>query len=300
MISTFNLIKLNALLEDFYALSRIRITVFDENFNELAAYPEHISPICQIIRTDANAHAQCRECDRHACQTAARRHKAYTYRCHAGLTESIAPLYMGNVLIGYLLFGHVFSFASHEEGWEELRNRCSCYEIDLSALKTACDAQPVIPDVYIASASHILQAVACYLCMERMVSLHQQELPVQIDHYITEHYLDDIRVSDLCGKFGIGKTFLYEMVKQNYGVGLAEYIRKLRIEKAKELLLADQSLSLAEIAALCGFKDYNYFITVFKRVEGISPKKFQQKERNSETTSGSPENSASSLQTAIL
>lgn len=275
MISTFNLIKLNALLKDFYVLSQIRITIFDENFNELAAYPEHISPVCQIIRSDPNAYTQCRNCDRHACETAAMQHKAYTYLCHAGLTESIAPLYMGNILIGYLLFGHVFSYASHEEGWAQIRRLCSAYEIDMSALKAACDALPVITGDYIASASHILQAVASYLCMERMVSLHQQELPVQIDTYISEHYLDDIGVSALCDKFGIGKTFLYEIVKQNYGVGLAEYIRKLRIGKAKELLLSDPSLSLAEIASQCGFKDYNYFITVFKRMEGIPPKQFQ-------------------------
>lgn len=277
MISTFNLIKLNALLKDFHALSRIRTTIFDEKFNELAAYPEHISPVCRIIRTDPDARARCHECDRHACQRAARQHKAYTYRCHAGLTESIVPLYMGNVLIGYLLFGHVFSYPSHEEGWKEIKRLCSDYNIDLAALKSVCDTQPIIVDDYISSASHILQAVACYLCVERMVSLHQQELPAQIDQYITENYLGDVSVSAICNRFQIGKTFLYEIMKQNYGVGLAEYVRKLRIERAKELLLSDSHLTLAEISAECGFHDYNYFITVFKRIEGIPPKQFQQK-----------------------
>ena len=261
MISTFNLIKLNALLKDFHTLSKIRITVFDENFNELAAYPEQLSPVCRIIRSDERAHEECRKCDEHACRIAAGRRKTYTYRCHAGLTESIAPLYMGNILIGYLLFGHVFSYASHEEGWTEIRKLCKCYAIDLPALKSACDAQPVISDDYIASASHILQATAGYLCMERMVSLHRQELPVQIDQYISENYLNDISVAALCDKFQIGKTFLYEIIRQNYGVGFAEYIRKRRIEKAKELLLSDEPLTLAEIASRCGFKDYNYFIT---------------------------------------
>lgn len=285
MISTFNLIKLHSLLKDFHALSRIRITVFDENFRELAAYPEQVSPVCRIIRSDENAYEECRRCDEHACRTAAKRHKAYTYRCHAGLTESIAPLYMGNILIGYLLFGHVFSYASHEVGWEEIRKLCGNYSIDLPALKSACDAQPVISADYIASASHILQATASYLCMERMVSLHQQELPVQIDRYISENYLNEISVSSLCERFQIGKTFLYEITRQNYGIGLAEYIRKLRIDKAKELLLSDESLPLAEIASRCGFKDYNYFITVFKRAEGIPPKQFQRERREQDVMS---------------
>ena len=94
MISTFNLQKLNSLLQDFYTLTHIRITVFDETFRELTAYPEQIAPFCRIIRTDARAAANCRECDRNACKTAVGRRSAYTYRCHAGLTESIMPLYL--------------------------------------------------------------------------------------------------------------------------------------------------------------------------------------------------------------
>ena len=43
-------------------------------------------------------------------------------------------------------------------------------------------------------------------------------------------------VNHLCKKFQIGKTLLYEIAKQNYGIGIAEHIRNLRIEKAKELL----------------------------------------------------------------
>ena len=46
------------------------------------------------------------------------------------------------------------------------------------------------------------------------------------------------------------------------------------MEKAKQLL-EDRNLTLAEIASQCGYKDYNYFITVFKRTAGVSPKKYQ-------------------------
>lgn len=277
MVSSFNVVKLNNLLKDFYALAKIRTTVFDENFHELTAYPEQVAPFCQIIRTDEYAYEQCRKCDRHACQIAAGRKTAYTYLCHAGLTESIVPLYLGNILIGYLLFGHVFSYPSHREGWVQITKLCQHYHIDLDALKSVCREQPLIPKDYIASASHILQAVANYLCMERMVSLRHQELPAQIDEFITQNYLENISANVLCEKFQIGKTYLYEIVKQNYGMGLAEYIRGLRINKAKELLVSDPSLTLAEIASECGFKDYNYFITVFKRTEGIPPKQFRMK-----------------------
>lgn len=274
MISSFNLTRLNSLLKDFYNLTKIRITVFNDAFQELAACPAEIAPFCQIIRTDEKGRQECKRCDTRACEIAASRRSLYTYRCHAGLTESIAPLYLGNIVIGYLFFGHVFSYPSHEEGWRQIQNLCRDYHVNMAALKKACFQQPLITTDYIASASHILQAVASLLCLERMVSFRQQALPVQIDEYISKHYTEQLEAQSLCSHFGIGRTQLYEIAKQNYGIGIAEHIRNLRIEKAKRLL-EESELPLAEIASQCGFKDYNYFITVFKRLTGVPPKKYR-------------------------
>ena len=276
MISTFNLRKLNDLLKDFYTLTQIRITVFNDTFRELTAYPEHIAPFCQIIRTSPEALNACLCCDKNACEQASRQHAPYTYCCHAGLTECIVPIYLGNIVIGYLFFGHVFSYPTHEEGWKSIRERCLPYGLDMDALRDALYQQPVISEEYISSASHIMRSVAAYLCMERMVSLHQKELPVQIDDYITSNYTENISVRTICDHFQIGRTLLYEISEQNYGIGIAEHIRNLRIEKAKILLAEHPELRISEIAVACGFDDYNYFITVFKRLVGKPPRQFRQ------------------------
>ena len=146
----------------------------------------------------------------------------------------------------------------------------------MDALRDALYQQPVISEEYISSASHIMRSVAAYLCMERMVSLHQKELPVQIDDYITSHYTENISVRTICDHFQIGRTLLYEISEQNYGIGIAEHIRNLRIEKAKILLAEHPELRISEIAVACGFDDYNYFITVFKRLVGKPPRQFRQ------------------------
>ncbi len=275
MISTFDISKLNSLLKDFYNLTQIRITVFDDRFQELASYPEHIAPFCRIIRTDAAGYKQCKRCDEEACKRAAKQRSLYTYRCHAGLTECITPLYLGNIIVGYLLFGHVFAYESHEKGWNVIKEKCRNYKIDMNILQTECFSMPLHPESYITSASHILEAVASYLCLERMAYLRQQELPVRIDNYIREHFTEEINALRICTACNIGKTQLYQIAKQTYGVGIAELIRNLRIKKAKQLL-QDTDLSLAEIASQCGFKDYNYFITVFKKAVGMPPKSYQQ------------------------
>ena len=127
---------------------------------------------------------------------------------------------------------------------------------------------------YILSAANLMQTIAAYLCMERLATLRHENLPVQIDSYIQEHLTEDIAVKDICAHFQIGKTRLYEIAKESYGMGIAEVIRLRRIEKAKSLLLSSPDLSLSEVASFCGFHDYNYFITVFKKITGVSPKQF--------------------------
>lgn len=279
MISSFNIEKLTAMLRDFYTVTRIRITVFDENFHEVAAFPKEIAPFCQLIRTDLKACAMCTRCDREACRTAAKRHGIYIYQCHAGLKEAIMPIYLGNLVIGYLFFGHVFAYGSYEEGWKVIEEKCANYQIRIPDLKAASLKQPLMTEAYILSAANLMQTIAAYLCMERLATLRQENLPVQIDNYIQEHLTEDIDVMDICARFQIGKTKLYEIAKESYGIGIAEFIRRQRIEKAKSLLLNAPELTISDVASHCGFKDYNYFFTVFRKLTGKSPKDFSSEKR---------------------
>ena len=178
-------------------------------------------------------------------------------------------------VIGYLVFGHVFSYNTHDEGWKIIKELCKPYYLNMDKLKDACYDRPIISDGYITSASHILQAVASYLCLEQMAVLRHNELPVQIDQYISEHFTEDINASSLCNHFNIGKTQLYQIANQCYGKGIAEHIRNLRLDKAKHMLITSPELRISEISDVCGFNDYNYFITMFKRENGISPRAFR-------------------------
>ena len=277
MLSTFDRVKLQELLRDFYTITRIRITVLDDGFQELAAYPRERPAFCRLLRENVAARAACARCDREACAQAARRREAYTYVCHAGLTESIMPLWEGGAAVGYLLFGHVFCYTSPEEGWREVERRCRGYRVDLRALRTACLERPLISAAYIGAAAHILQAVAAFLRMERIAVLRQTPLPAQIDAYVSAHYMEKLDAAALCRRFGLGKNRLYAIFRQNYGRGVAEHIRALRLEAACRLLREEQELSVAQVAERCGFSDYNYFITAFKQSTGLPPLQYRKK-----------------------
>lgn len=277
MISVFDQNKLRGLLKDFYQLSQIRITVFDENRNELCSYPESIPEFCKIIRSCEAGEAACARCDKAACQRAAKERKTQIYRCHAGLTEAVTPLIVHDVLVGYLLFGHVYAYPDRESGWAEIRRCCEGLPLDLEALKRASLERPRLEAEYVRSATQILLAVASYLVMERMATLQSDHLAVQIDEYLTAHFTGRVRAADLCRAFRIGKTQLYQLSRQLYGCGIAEHVRALRVRLARELLEERPELSLAEIAVRCGYPDYNYFIHVFTQAEGISPGAFRRR-----------------------
>lgn len=271
MVSVFNIEQLQKLLIDFYRIANIRITVFDSHFAELVSYPENRSPFCSLIRSTEEGRQACAVCDRAACTVASRQSSAYIYRCHAGLTEAVMPLWVGNALVGYLLFGHVFAYKSWDEGWETIQKCCEGYPVDKEKLRAALPDCPQASDEYILSAAHILHATASFLVMQRMAALKEDSLAAQIDTYINEHFCEDITAATICRVFEIGRSRVYKLSNQLYGCGISEHIRTLRIQQAKKMLTDHPHMRIADIALECGFTDYNYFITVFSSMAGISP-----------------------------
>jgi len=271
MVPVFNLEELKQLLKDFYLLTSIRITVFDTQLQELMSYPEECAPFCKIIRRTDEGAAACIACDRAACKTAAGKSKAYIYRCHAGLTEAIMPLRTGNVLVGYLLFGHIFAYNDFDSGWEQIKKHCAGYPVDASELRAALPMCPNVSTDYIKAAAHILHTTASYLVLERLATLQEDSLAAQLDAYISAHFTERITTKQMCEALGVGRSRLYKLAGQIYGCGISQHIRDLRIARAKELLTGRRDMNIAGVAEACGFTDYNYFISVFSKLTGISP-----------------------------
>ncbi|MGN0754990.1 MAG: PocR ligand-binding domain-containing protein [Aristaeellaceae bacterium] len=277
MFSVFHLEALQRLLQDFYRITRIRITVFDADMRELVSWPEEFLPFCSAIRATEQGRAACQRCDREACAAAAERRGAYIYRCHAGLTEAVVPLHVGDVLVGYLWCGHVFSYPGFEEGMVEISRCCAALPVNQEELRAACALQPIITEEYVRSAARILHATASYLILERMATLREDSAAARLDAYLSAHADQPVTVAETCEALGLSRSRLYRLCSQLYGCGLSARVRALRIDRAKRLLTERAELSIAEVAAQCGFLDYNYFIAVFSRETGESPNAYRKR-----------------------
>ena len=99
----------------------------------------------------------------------------------------------------------------------------------------------------------------------------------EVATYIFEHYTENILLEDVADKFDMNKSFLSKRFKTATGFGFKEYIINLRIQNACRLLL-ETNKSITDIAFECGFNDSNYFGDSFRKIKGISPRKYRKNE----------------------
>jgi AraC-like DNA-binding protein len=93
-------------------------------------------------------------------------------------------------------------------------------------------------------------------------------------HFIHEHLTDKILIDELCRKAYLGRNHFFKWFKEQFGVTPIEYINHERIKLAKQLL-AQKNKSITGVSSLCGFTDVNYFVRIFKKIEGITPGIYQ-------------------------
>lgn len=91
--------------------------------------------------------------------------------------------------------------------------------------------------------------------------------------YISANFNTDLSLTFLAKKYAMSPGHFSKLFKSVTGAGLSEYINMARISAAEKLLL-DAPVSVTAVATACGFNDSNYFAAVFKKLKGITPKKF--------------------------
>jgi AraC-like DNA-binding protein len=88
--------------------------------------------------------------------------------------------------------------------------------------------------------------------------------------YIQTHFKQDLDIEKIAKELQVSKTTLCTHFKSDTGYTINQQIKKTRISYAKHLLTYTDE-PLFTIALQCGFDNQNYFSTVFKSVEGITP-----------------------------
>ncbi|XID94625.1 response regulator [Paenibacillaceae bacterium WGS1546] len=98
------------------------------------------------------------------------------------------------------------------------------------------------------------------------------------DEFIRKHYAEELNVERVAEYVGKTPNYFSHLFKKETGVPFREYVNRLRIAKAKELI-GKSSDRIYEIGEKVGFSDYAYFTQVFKKLEGRPPTAFRNHRR---------------------
>lgn len=120
----------------------------------------------------------------------------------------------------------------------------------------------------------IIEEMLTYLISSNSES-QKEGLCSQVEEFIKQHYQDkNLSVGMISEKEGIEISQLSKKFKKEKGINIIDYIHMVRIKSSKELL-CNETLTIKQIAELCGYVNSDAFIRAFKRYEGVTPGKYK-------------------------
>ncbi|GLX70995.1 response regulator [Paenibacillus glycanilyticus] len=96
--------------------------------------------------------------------------------------------------------------------------------------------------------------------------------------YLKTHYADDLNMAVVSNHFSLNYSYFSQAFQEYCGESFSSYVRRLRLDKAKELLV-NSDLKVYEISEQVGFENVKHFTRIFKHTEGITALEFRSKRR---------------------
>lgn len=106
-------------------------------------------------------------------------------------------------------------------------------------------------------------------CTDKNVKMVHQVITI-----IQNTYHEQISITSLSSRVYLSPNYLRSIFKENTGVTIHEYITKVRLEKAREML-GDASLRIHDIAQKVGYESASYFCSLFLKSQGVTPNEYR-------------------------
>lgn len=260
------------IFENFYKITHARLSLHDIDLNEIIAFPKKNLPFCSTIQKDKIGKKRCQECDKIAFETVRRTGKTYSYTCHCGLTETVAPIYHFGVLSGYIMMGQITDTQFRHK--QRIREESAAFFDGSEELSAAVLQIPEITSELISAYVNILTVISQFLTQSNFISNTPAQRPQNIKNYIDAHFRENISVNTIALELDCSRATVMNCFKAEFGTTVNNYITEKRLDLAAVLLKGSRD-SVKSIAVTCGFHDQNYFSRVFMKRFKMTPTEYR-------------------------
>lgn len=106
-------------------------------------------------------------------------------------------------------------------------------------------------------------------------SVNKKYVVNQIKKYLDEHYREKISLDQIARNMYLSTFYISKIFKSETGDTPINYLIRLRMERAKEILQEGEVSSIQAVAASVGYEDAYHFSKLFKKYYGVAPSRYR-------------------------
>ena len=241
------------------------------------------NPFCALMAEHSRSCAACLEVQQKIAEGSGQ--KASTVTCFAGLCDTAVPVRLGNELLGFLQTGQVLLKRPSRQQFARTARQLVDWglKVDLKRLEEAYFLTRVLTPSQYESLIRLLTIFGQHLSLlSNQIALQQKnaEPPAitRAKQFINSRQADDLSLADVAHAVNTSTFYFCKMFKKATGLNFTDYLSRVRIEKAKNLLL-NPNLRISEIAYEVGFQSLTHFNRMFRKLVGQSPSEYREHSR---------------------
>lgn len=259
---------LQEVLDHFAACFGIRIAFYDTSGRELkVGMRQGICDYCRLVREKLELIESCRSCDVTGIGRAVASGQLESYHCHAGMREMIKPVYLDELLIGYIMIGQ---FRDREAPDASARSQWRKMFGNDTVLCAAFKRTPYYSPVKIVHITGIFEALVDSTVDKHAYQLAEAEPMFRLKNYLFRNIHRGVSVSEAAAHLKWSTSSLSHKVKKLTGKSFKQLQIEMKISLAEQMI-SEQTKTIVEAAEAVGFHDPCYFSRLYKKYRGQAP-----------------------------
>ncbi len=237
------------------------------------------NPFCALMARSNRVCAACLEVQRRLTSKVGDRSRTVT--CFAGLSDSAVPIRVGDQLIGFLQTGQVLLKQPKKFHFDRVAKKLVEWgvHVDLGKTREAYFHTRVLTKKQYRAMLRLLQIFGRHLSiLSNQVAIESTSAePMAVaraKQFIARNQDNAICLATVAKAVNTSTFYFCKLFKRATGLTFTDYLARVRVEKAKTLLL-DPNRRVSEVAYDVGFQSLTHFNRVFRRIVRQSPTSYR-------------------------